>query len=240
MSYDFARLFEREIDYGYANLIDCATGKRIPDYPAIKLYDLNSGRPDVEVSFSDILSFHPVKDRLSSMYLWIQHPKINETGDKVLFVLRSRKDNNRRWSSDVHSDLFVLSLSSGSTEINPAFMWEKWSKGAHHPSWFDHKSIIMNCNSEEHGDLRFSRFTNFRIERELLAPERRGIGHPSVSFDKKFILTDDYPDRSRLQTLKIVSISENREIVLGRFYTPYKYRGPLSCDLHPRWSNDNS
>jgi len=39
--------------------------------------------------------------------------------------------------------------------------------------------------------------------------------------------------------LKILYISETREIVLNRFPTPYKYRNYCSCDLHPRWSRDN-
>ena len=61
-------------------------------------------------------------------------------------------------------------------------------------------------------------------------------GHPMYSADRRWILTDTYPDRSRVQTLILYHTESGRRIDIGRFRSdPSVGDSDIKCDLHPRW-----
>jgi hypothetical protein len=64
-------------------------------------------------------------------------------------------------------------------------------------------------------------------------------GHCSFTQDRRWFLTDTYPDENRLQTLKLWNLEEEREVILGRFYAAPSATGPIRCDLHPRWDRND-
>lgn len=61
-------------------------------------------------------------------------------------------------------------------------------------------------------------------------------GHPSYSPDGKLVLTDTYPDRRRMASIKI--LNDDFNIVIAKVFAPFKYDNDTRCDLHPRWSRD--
>lgn len=63
-----------------------------------------------------------------------------------------------------------------------------------------------------------------------------GDGHPSIKNNK--FLTDSYPDKSSMQSLILIDMQHNKELVLGRFLHPIKFHSSNRCDLHPRFSTD--
>ena len=63
-----------------------------------------------------------------------------------------------------------------------------------------------------------------------------GDGHPSYSPDGSLVVTDSYPDRTRIATVKIMKGEEVN--VVARVFAPFKYDNDTRCDLHPRWSRD--
>ncbi|MEE9250634.1 MAG: hypothetical protein V3U93_05845 [Alphaproteobacteria bacterium] len=80
---------------------------------------------------------------------------------------------------------------------------------------------------------------------DINAPDRRtpvgrGLleqdGHPMYSADRRWILTDTYPDRERVQSLILYDTRADRRIDIGRFHAdPDVGDGDIKCDLHPRW-----
>ncbi|HUC92443.1 MAG TPA: hypothetical protein VMS09_10495 [Paenibacillus sp.] len=70
--------------------------------------------------------------------------------------------------------------------------------------------------------------------------DRLGDGHPSYSPDRRWIVTDTYPDKARQRHLLLYDRMTGRSIPVGRFFSPWKYDGPCRCDLHPRWSPDGN
>ena len=62
-------------------------------------------------------------------------------------------------------------------------------------------------------------------------------GHCSYSPDRRWILTDTYPDAEGRRTLIVYNPEEDRRVDLGRFFSG-NLEGPVRCDLHPRWSRD--
>ena len=64
-------------------------------------------------------------------------------------------------------------------------------------------------------------------------------GHPSYSNERRWILTDTYPDRRRYQYLFLFDTKEKQLLMVDRLHSPFKYYNDYRCDLHPRWSMDN-
>ena len=53
------------------------------------------------------------------------------------------------------------------------------------------------------------------------------------------MLTDSYPDKSRLSGLILYDTLKKRKYELGRFYSSMHYVGENRCDLHPRFNNSS-
>jgi Tol biopolymer transport system component len=65
-------------------------------------------------------------------------------------------------------------------------------------------------------------------------------GHPSISPDRKFVITDSYPDKSRFSSLYLYSIDKDNITKLGSFYQPFEYTGEKRVDLHPKWGKNKN
>lgn len=64
-------------------------------------------------------------------------------------------------------------------------------------------------------------------------------GHPMFTADRRFMITDTYPDQERKQTLILYDMSDNRRMDIGRFgVDPGLKDSDVKCDLHPRWDRN--
>ena len=61
-------------------------------------------------------------------------------------------------------------------------------------------------------------------------------GHMTLSPDRRWMLTDTYPDKSHMRTLLLYKWPGGPRVDIAKFYSPPELEGPLRCDLHPRWS----
>ncbi len=64
-----------------------------------------------------------------------------------------------------------------------------------------------------------------------------GDGHCTYSPDRRWILTDTYPEKN-MRALLLYHPAENLLIEIGRFYSPENLGEEIRCDLHPRWNRD--
>jgi hypothetical protein len=63
--------------------------------------------------------------------------------------------------------------------------------------------------------------------------------HPSFSPDGRWLLGDSYPGADGCRRLWVSDLATGEGHEIGRFASPPPFhRGPLRCDLHPRWSPD--
>ena len=109
-----------------------------------------------------------------------------------------------------------------------------------HYHWLDGQHLIVWGRSREYGDkyhlIDLETGTSYPLSEGVL--DQFGDGHPSVSPDGRWMITDTYPDRAGRRHLLLYSF-ENKEMVrLGSFLSLWSYRGASRCDLHPRWSPD--
>ena len=86
------------------------------------------------------------------------------------------------------------------------------------------------------------RFHLYTDQTEEVAVVGRDIlthdGHCTYSPDVKWILTDGYPGKERMQRLLLLRLSDSKLFTLGKFYLSTPPSIDLRCDLHPRWSRD--
>ena len=64
-------------------------------------------------------------------------------------------------------------------------------------------------------------------------------GHPSFTRDGRYMITDSYPDRNRMQRLIVFDTVTHKGIVIAQLYAGLQ-GNPASCDLHPKLSADDS
>lgn len=63
-----------------------------------------------------------------------------------------------------------------------------------------------------------------------------GDGHPSCSGN--LVVTDSYPNKSRMQDLVLFDHENLKEQHLGSFFHSFKFSDESRCDLHPRFSKN--
>ena len=66
-------------------------------------------------------------------------------------------------------------------------------------------------------------------------------GHPQISPDKKFLITDTYANSKGYMKLLLLNITSNKVYTLGEFkIAEYLQKNNLKYDLHPRWDNSGN
>lgn len=65
-------------------------------------------------------------------------------------------------------------------------------------------------------------------------PELTSDGHPSYSPDGCKVVTDTYPNRSRVAS--VYYVEDNNVKTLAKVFAPFRYDNDVRCDLHPRWN----
>ncbi len=112
-----------------------------------------------------------------------------------------------------------------------------------HFDWRDDRTILAWARVAREGG-HLDRYFLFEVESGTTEVVGEGTltqdGHSSYSPDRRWILTDTYPDAERFHTLILYEVSSGRRIDLGRFFEPPESTGPWRCDLHPRWNRDGT
>jgi Tol biopolymer transport system component len=110
-----------------------------------------------------------------------------------------------------------------------------------HYDWRNDQEILAWTRIDGHGD-HFYRVNERTGAHEIVGEELlTQDGHCSYSHNGRWILTDTYPHRETFERdLKIYIPDENRQVIVGRYLSPPPFTGEIRCDLHPRWSPDDT
>jgi len=111
-----------------------------------------------------------------------------------------------------------------------------------HAEWRDPDHIVAWANTRPGERTAYRVFDVRDMSSEVIGEEHlREDGHMSYHpRDKRWLLTDTYPDGERMRTLKLYHVEERREVVLGRFHSSPELGGEFRCDLHPCWNRDGT
>lgn len=223
LSLDYMPLSILRPDYGYFN---SSIAKPIKyDDQSICYHDFN-GKSQVLFDISYINNKFPLPYDCSFDRQKFNHIMISPDGNKFVFLHRSYNKNSSRLDR-----LFSMVIDEGKGSIKLISDLGMVS----HYNWVDSDNLIvymshsgvdsyyvLNVNSSEVENVGSAALNSF------------GDGHPTYIGNGK-VLTDTYPNRSRLKSLIIFDINTKEIDVIGEFYEPMKYANQTRCDLHPRW-----
>jgi len=225
LSLNFARLWDVKVETGYCAVEDPWAGQTAPPEDGIFSMDLETGESSLIVSHEDLARHKPVNTDEGALN-YFSHMAYNADGTRFLFWYRS----NRAAPQSIYTvnadgtDLFHLADRNS------------------HSVWLGRDRILAWLVGEGGGKGRgFYLFRDRTRECELVAPEVLNTNsHASYSPDGDWILADHRPPQVSGGSLQLLDMREHRCFRIGDFPGLPQLKGPLRCDLHPRWSPDGS
>ncbi|CAZ95802.1 MULTISPECIES: hypothetical protein [Zobellia] len=225
LSFSFNRLGVGMPGYGYEH-VDRGEDVSIqePEDSGIYLYDYKGDTFKMLFSVKTIANYKR-EESMDGAYHFLTHTQFSPDSKRFLFLHRwqegsSKRVNTRLLTSDLEGkDLYLLN-SNGMVS---------------HLTWFGGNKILAYASTKKYGDA-YTIFTDKSEDVAILNPDEfNSDGHPQFCNNNGLIVSDTYPNRSRMQQLFLLDVAEQEKKVLGSFFSPLKYKETYRCDLHPRW-----
>ena len=227
LTLDFSRLHRLRKGYGYSNLPDSTADEKLPDSTCIWKINVKTGESIPLLKYTDFTSFH-TREEMKNGEHKINHIMINPSGTRFMVL--------HKWFVGQRKYCRLATCNMDGTDfyaLNDGY-------GASHCDWKNDEEIIAftQYGDELPGYYLMKDKTQDYIH---ILKKFDNDGHPSYSPDRKFVVTDSYPNRARIADLKIFTdddVSGDNAKVIARVFAPFKYDNDTRCDLHPRWSRD--
>lgn len=226
LSLNYQRLATLRPDYGYTNkgLLDDSSIKSL-DEDGVFYVDMKSGKSKLLISLSEAATFNSDFDSRSDHK--INHVMISPSGHHFIFMHRSINSNGERSDrlllADINGNLLKI-LSN--------------NKMVSHCHWLDDNTVLGFLRGPNNVDTYWKIDTRTGQISELgnTGIASYGDGHPTIV--DGFLVTDTYPDKSRMQRLMFSDLDTDSFLLLGEFYHSFEFSHETRCDLHPRLSLD--
>ena len=228
LSLNYKRLDKMRPEYGYS----VTANNFIPDLPhtedGIWRVELETGKTQLIITLESLTNHQP-RPEMANCQHKVNHIMYSPQGSRYVFM--------HRWlgSDGKYSRLYVADRKDNLKLLLDDRM-------VSHYSWQDEENLLAWARTKEYGDHYYliNVITGEKqvIGRNIL--DIYGDGHPSFSPDRRWILTDSYPDKARKQHLLLYEIATEKLTEIANFLAPLKYSAATRCDLHPRWSPDGN
>lgn len=227
LTLNYKRLDSLRPEYGYAVAAENFSPDQLLEEDGIWKVDLESGEGNLILSLAKLAENQPRSEMVNSNHK-VNHIMYSPAGTKFVFM--------HRWigSQGKFSRLYVANNDSSDL----CLLLD--DRMVSHYSWRDEEHLLVWARTKEAGD-HYYLINVITGKWEIIGEgilDTFGDGHPSFSPDRRWIITDTYPDRARQQHLLLYEVETGKIIEIGRFLAPLKFNGPKRCDLHPRWSPD--
>ena len=221
LSLDFSRLHRLRPGYGYSNLEDKTEGEKVPEGACVWKTDLKTGKAFPVLTYKQLFEFEH-RDDMEGAEHKVNHLMLSPDGKRFMVIhrwLKGGKKISRLLTCNIDgSDLYNLSDDNMVS----------------HCCWRNNKEILAYCQKGKKKGyfLMKDKTRDYAQKWEWLTAD----GHPSYSPNGKLVVTDTYPNRKRLSTIRV--LSDTASTMVAKVYSPFKYDNDTRCDLHPRWSRD--
>ncbi|MHA1342691.1 MAG: TolB family protein [Promethearchaeota archaeon] len=226
LTLNFERLAKMRPDYGYFNRNVRWDNMPEDSKDGIWYVDLMKNESKLILSLEQLKNFHFVKTMIGARHK-VNHIDIAPNGKRFMFLHRWVGPHGR----------FMRLLTANSKDGSDLY-YLTGDEMVSHNCWWGNEDIISFCRLKD-GRERFVHFKDKQGYLEIIG-EKYLIrdGHPSVSPNGKWMLTDDYPDKARFSRIYLFDLENNTKYIVGEFFQPFKYKKEKRIDLHPKWSND--
>lgn len=221
LSLNFERLAKMRPDYGYF----CRKDVILPglENDGIWKIDLKTKEVNLILTLAALRDFQYVETMDGAEHK-VNHIDISPDGKRFMFL--------HRWVGP--KGRFMRLITADENGQNLYIL--NGDKMTSHSCWYDNQKILSFCYTHEFGNA-YTSFVDMTNKRELISKDLpMEDGHPSVSPNKKWMITDCYPGLGRMSKLFLLNLETKRLTLLGRFYQPLKYTGVERIDLHPKWN----
>lgn len=222
LSLNFERLAVMRPDYGYF----CNKNEiYLPDNDADGIWkiDLNTKKSKLIISLKRLIELKPI-DTMKYAEHKVNHIDIAPDGNRFMFL--------HRW---IGPEGRFMRLISADKDGNSLYILNGDIMTSH-SCWFGNDKIISFCFTSEFGN-GYTVFTDLTSERKLLSEKLPKVdGHPSVSPNGKWMITDSYPNHDRMAKMYLYNIINDEMKIIGRFYQPLRFVNENRIDLHPKWN----
>ncbi len=229
LALNYKRLDKIRPEYGYSVNVKNFSSDMPYEEDGIWRINLDTGKSMLIFSLADLISLNHSNTMGKSQHK-INHIMYSPSGKRFVFMHRwlgpYGKFSRLYTANNDGSDIYCLAD----------------DRMVSHYYWVDDKSLVAWARKEPIGD-RYFLFKDRTGEYDIIGDgilDTYGDGHPSTSPDKKWLVTDTYPNKARIRELILFNLETKEKIVIGKFFAPCKYDGYYRCDLHPRWSPDGT
>jgi hypothetical protein len=225
---NFARIQDTRPGYGYKGGLDPVADQLAPEGEGIWSMDLETGESRLLFSYADIAKI-PQEAAPAGKH-WFNHLLYNTDGTRFIFLHRAHvvAGDKRGWTTR------MFTANADGTGLHVVADHGMVS----HFIWRDPSHILAWSREPDTGDAYYL-YTDQRDEHEIVGAEVfTRDGHCTYSPDRKWMLTDTYPDKNNLHLLYLYNLEDKRFIELAQIYRPKPGDNEWRCDLHPRWSRD--
>lgn len=227
LTLDFSRLYNLRPGYGYCNIPEKTRGIALPEATAVWKIDIESQKVMPLLSYRDFAQFKPRSEmREKNAVHKVNHLMFCPDGKRFMVLYRwfcgSRKYSRLITCNTDGSDMFLLSDDDMVS----------------HCYWKNNHTVLAFENKRGSGAGYY--LMRDKTDQYIRCwPQLDSDGHPGYSPDGSTIVTDTYPDRFRMASIKLMDGNRERNrnvITIGRVSAPFKYDNDTRCDLHPRWN----
>jgi hypothetical protein len=214
ISYEKLNLLRPE--YGYCKLVN-------NDFDinyGIKISDIETGESIYRINLDKVIKLIGENDNKTKVK--INHCLFSPNGESLLFMYRAfRKDGKYSYLLlwDYKKDLLTKLM--GDRIVS-------------HYSWINDKKIVVWGRIENQTGYHFLNLNKKTVFNNFKHPLLLGDGHPSYCIKGNTILTDTYPDKSRVSSLFLINNDIESQVL--QLKQPWKYKNSRRIDLHPRFN----
>jgi hypothetical protein len=225
VSLNFSRLARLRLGYGYALLKDENSFDSASAEDGLFLMDLENGKSSLIVSMAEMVKALPHGNREGH---YLNHANFSPDGSCIAFFhiwndTLSRKRKIRLCIYDLNSQ--TVSLIEDKRLVS-------------HYDWIGSDTLLVT-NRDSALKWHYSLYNVNDLSRIDLKTPLKTDGHPMVNpANKNYAITDSIPDKRRDQHLFLMDLQSGSTTEIAAFYSPQFYKGPVRCDLHPRWDRN--
>ena len=259
LNINFSRLWKLWKSYGYFTPTNSIEYEKKPSNDGIFIFNSN-GNKKMLLSIKDAVKLCKLENIEKDFFLC--HPTFSPSGNKFVSLLRFFNDTGVLISYFIYTDIKQNKSRVLASEKVSHFEWLNdeelivWSRNLNSKltklrfnSFIEKKIIsnikkILNLMSVNIRSKILS--TNYhlislknpdkitKLDKDLL----REDGHPQLSPNKRYLITDTYANKKKYQKLLLYDLEKKRIQTLGEFkLDDYLIKNGLKYDLHPRWDN---
>ena len=230
LTLDFSRLYNLRPGYGYYNVPEKTKNIPLPDATAIWKVSLETGEITEVLKYTDFANFQPRSEMKERGTIHKVNHIMLSPDNKRFMVLYRWFNGERKYTRLITCDIdgSNMYLLSDDDMVSHCF-------------WKNNKEIIAFENKRDDG-IGYYLMEDKTEQYYHCWKELTEDGHPSFSPDRRFVVTDTYPDRARIQYLKVMDgdVKKNNIDVVAKVFAPFKYDNDTRCDLHPRWNHTSN